>query len=240
MIRTIPFNSENSLRIRSWEKTELLSHERKPFFTNFFWPIQNRVLFKLAELCRCDKGSVQAYLVWRCCVVEKFKSWSFPKLTLFPSWFMQGKEGCTIHRRFTTSRLCMPRQLRNILDENYIAFFLSGEKLSPSVVIGVDMFYLQDSWFLTVYFFALAQLGWQCCLADMDDVSQQVSSASWDACIPAGMSRRYSSLHSFAMCLWISERSETREILAVDFHSRISRWLQHPTREHLDRQKFSL
>ena len=75
------------------------------------------------------------------------------------------------------------------------------------------MFYLQDSWFLTVYFFALAQLGWQCCLADMDDVSQQVSSASWDACIPAGMSRRYSSLHSFAMCLWISERSETREIL---------------------------
>ena len=28
---------------------------------------------------------------------------------------------------FTTSGLCMPRQLRNILDEYYIAFYLSGE-----------------------------------------------------------------------------------------------------------------
>ena len=32
MIRTIPFNSETSLRIRSREKTELPSHERKPYF----------------------------------------------------------------------------------------------------------------------------------------------------------------------------------------------------------------
>ena len=47
---------------------------------------------------------------------------------------------------FTTSRLCMPLQLRNILDENYIAFFLSGAFL----VIGIEIGILQDSWFLTM------------------------------------------------------------------------------------------
>ena len=48
--------------------------------------------FYLQNVCRCGKGSVQAYLVWRCCVVEIFKSQRVPKLTLFPSWFMQEKE----------------------------------------------------------------------------------------------------------------------------------------------------
>ena len=112
--------------------------------------VMARVLFKLAEsmpllqgfysskqnLCRCGKGSVQAHLVSCCCVVKIFKIQSVPKLTMFPSWFMQGKEGgrgrappryIAVYSESPKTRLCMPRRLRNILHEYYIAFFLSSE-----------------------------------------------------------------------------------------------------------------
>ena len=73
MIRTIPFNSETSLRIRSRENIELPSHERKPFFDQNSDKLTARLqqlhfpVFHIAiDLCcnRFDSESSPAIWTW--------------------------------------------------------------------------------------------------------------------------------------------------------------------------------
>ena len=101
-----------------------------------------RVLFKLAEPMPLWQGFCRTYAVvarvlfklilyddvvlWKNWSVHAFRNWHCFLTFLHGS--CKGTKAAVEERLhdilpFTTRRLCMPRQLRNMFDENYIAFF---------------------------------------------------------------------------------------------------------------------
>ena len=133
----------NTIKLRDFLENQITREDRitvaraKPFFlpnqVSRTYGVVTRVLFKFAEPMPVVARVLFKLILYGAVVllkylrVEAFRNWHWLLLDS-----CRGKKAAEEERLhdtspFTTSRLCMPLQLRNILDENYIAFFLSGE-----------------------------------------------------------------------------------------------------------------